>query len=141
MNNLLIGFCKRTSFYKNLQNFNRDFISSISFSNEDLFFLLSKDYNDESLNQTLKSVIEVIRGNKTAYLYPSFLTNREKEELTRYFKRLGSFDLNTQLQLLTRFESVFENIVQNCITSENKEGALCKKMGIIVGIMTFIIVV
>ena len=131
---------ERTNFYKALSEFNSDFFSSVNFNQEDLTTLLKQDYNQEDFQKTLNSIIERFNSNQSIYL-PNYLATREKNELLHYFLQIGSVDARTQIELLKRYERIFEKKNNECLTLEKQEGALCKKMGVIIGIIIFIIVV
>lgn len=133
-----LRYSKRTGFYKALSEFNSDFISSLTFNFEELPTLLNRNYNNEDFERTLNSFNY---QNDQVLFLPNYLNKREKNEIMLYFSKLGCVDAITQLQMLKRYECIFDKTINECRALEQKEGVLCKKMGVIVGIIIFVLVV
>ncbi|MBR4419985.1 MAG: hypothetical protein IKT32_03815 [Clostridia bacterium] len=131
----------RTHFFKAIQELNYSLISCVSFSKEDLTCVISKQYANESLSNLLKSVYHCKINGKNDYLFPEFLTEPEKNDLIFYFNNLGNLDTDSQLKLLEDYKQKFNEYIKECKLHEDKEGGLYKKLGVIVGIIAFIIVV
>lgn len=138
--NLSKKYSNRSSFYKSLEEFNGDFISLINFRKDNLITLLKKEYPSEYLNKVLQSKIEVMRENINDLNMPSFLIDKEKRELEEYFSQLGIYDSNTQLDFLKRYNEYFFNKVVESKNEEKQKGTLYKKIGALIGVISFILV-
>lgn len=138
--NLSKKYSNRSSFYKSLEEFNGDFISLINFRKDNLITLLKKEYPSEYLNKVLQSKIEVMRENTNDLNMPSFLIDKEKRELEEYFSQLGIYDSNTQLDFLKRYNEYFFNKVVESKNEEKQKGTLYKKIGALIGVISFILV-
>ena len=138
--NLSKKYANRSLFYNSLEEFNGDFISLINFRKDNLITLLKKEYSSEYLNKLLQSKIQVICNKENNLDMPSFLLEKEKLELEEYFSQLGIYDSNTQLDFLKRYNEYFFNKVSESKSEEKQKGALYKKIGALIGVISFILV-
>ena len=138
--NLSKKYANRSLFYNSLEEFNGDFISLINFRKDNLITLLKKEYSSEYLNILLQSKIQVICNKENDLDMPSFLLEKEKLELEEYFSQLGIYDSNTQLDFLKRYNEYFFNKVTESKSEEKQKGALYKKIGALIGVISFILV-
>lgn len=138
--NLSKKYANRSLFYNSLEEFNGDFISLINFRKDNLITLLKKEYSSEYLNKLLQSKIQVICNKENDLDMPSFLLEKEKLELEEYFSQLGIYDSNTQLDFLKRYNEYFFNKVTESKSEEKQKGALYKKIGALIGVISFILV-
>lgn len=135
-------YTKRYVFYKCLKQFNDDFINELGFCKSNLKIVLSKKYQSTELNSILKQQSEQLARNmKLGVGSMNILKTGERKELDEYFLSLGKSDSDTQLKILSIYQKNFEQKVSLMQGEQQKYGTLCKKTGIIVGLIAFVIAV
>ena len=133
-------YSNRYKFYNSIQNFNSDFKCVLSFQRDYVEKLLIKDYKFQPFNEIIKQKL-VNTFNEKQLILPNFLSEEEKDEIIDYFNQIGKFDAITQSEIAIRYEELFKKRIENCDNDNKKYGILSKKLGIIVGLIAFIIVV
>ena len=133
-------YSNRYKFYTALLNFNQDFKSVLSFRRDYVEKLLNKDYKFQPFNEILEQKLSN-SFNKNTLNLPDFLNDEEKYEIVEFFNQMGKFDAITQSEIAIRYEELFKRKIESCDIDNKKYGLLYKKLGIIVGLIVFIIVV
>ena len=131
-------YLNRYKFYNSIKNFNQDFKSILSFKRDYIEKLYKKEYKFEYFNDILKQKLSETNKN---LILPNFLTDDEKNEINNYFYAVGRFDAITQNEILIQYEQLFNERIKHCYEENKKYGALYQKIGVIVGLIGFIIVV
>ena len=132
-------FLNRYKFYLSILNFNQDFKNSLSFKREHISNLLKKDYKFEHFNNVLEQKLKNI--NCKALSLPNFLNENDKNQINEYFSQIGKYDPITQAKILEGYDEVFKQNLTLAFDDNKKYGILFQKIGIIVGLVAFIIVV
>ena len=131
----------KRDFYKSLLSFNHDLIMEIDFQRRDILSLLSKRYISDDFNDILNQKKAVIKGYYSDMFFPNYLSDSERLDLKEYFSKMGMQDPQTSIEFLKRFGEIFSRLYNDFLQEEKVKGALYRKMGVIIGIIAFIIVV
>lgn len=130
----------RREFFSSLVNFNRDFYSAVNFRRDDMNDILSKSYESEIFNKLTSDKKSGLK-NHSAINFPDFLSENEKVQLKSYFSKLGVSDAADQLKMSDDYQKIFEEMLKKSEDDDKKQGLLYKKMGVIVGLIAFIIAI
>ncbi len=131
----------KKNFYKALLDFNNDLLTEIKFQRNDVNFLLLKSYMCDDFNELLKQKLHIINGLYSEIYFPKYVDKNEEYELKEYFSKMGMQDADTSIELLTRYGEVFFKKYTDLMQEDKIKGTLYRKMGVMVGIIAFIIVI
>lgn len=132
---------KKRKFYKSILAFNCDFTNAVTFNRDDLSVILSNKYISEDLNLILYERLKSIGLKKQLTALPNFLSLEEKNEISEYFLKIGIFDPKTQLNLLKQYSDFFTRKLNESQNEERVRGVLYKKLGVILGLIAFVVAV
>lgn len=133
---------KRLFFFKSLAQFNEDFYGELTFCKNNLLHVLSKKYPSAEFCQTLKAKSDSLINHSSFNLPPLyFLNENERYEIHSYLNSLGISDVEGQLKIVNAHSSIFKSRTEDCALENGKYGTLCKKTGIIAGLIAFIILI
>ena len=83
---------------------------------------------------------EYVNGNKK-FDKLKFLSNEETEFLNKYLQNLGRTDKDSQLNFLNSFESELEKFIHNAEHKSKTYRPLCVKLGFLIGLIIFILLI
>lgn len=130
-------YTEKNKFYKSLCDFNEEFYSEVVFFKKGLTVLARKTYLSSAFNNLIKSFFT--HGVKNLPL-PKYLNDYQKSDLYAYFSRIGKSDSQTQVEIYETFKKKFAS--ESCLAcdEQKKYSGVCKKMGLFVGLIAFIII-
>ncbi len=129
-------YTKSKRFYSDLHDFNRVLINKISYSNESVIKILNQlDDNGECIEY----IKERFKGEKnTIALY--YLSENEKTFFNGYIDEIGKSERDKQVNYLNKMDIEFELKLKKAIENEKKYKPLYVKLGILLGLVMFIII-
>lgn len=129
---LYINKCygERALYYRELCGFVQKLLNELPFRKESVS-AITREY--EMHSKRLSKQLEEYRAGiaptvKTGY------SLAERNELTAFFKRLGTGDLQSELGALSSYAQTFEKKSQLCESDRTKKGALAIKLGFLGGL-------
>ena len=135
-------YSKRVRFFRSIYQFNNDFINELGFCKRNLNSILSKKYESDELNEMLEQIKNSFYNNLSQDVSKTgVLKSSEIYDMDNYFSLLGKSDCETQLKILNTYSGIFEQKLKEVTMEQNKYGSLCKKTGIIIGLIAFVIAV
>lgn len=132
---LVRKYTNRANFYKNFNNFNNNMINQINFERKTLLSIIEElNENDFSLK------IKEYCNNKNNLSY-DYLSEEDNKIFLEYCELLGRSDKTSQNKHLLMYEKIInENL--SCANREEKEKkTLYIKMGLMIGLILFIIII
>ena len=132
---------ERKKFFKSLIDFNSDLIMEIEFQRAELSNILLRPYQSEDFNRVLKQKLNLNKGITNEMIFPTYIKQTECFELKEYFYKMGMQDPYTSIELLKRYDDIFKKLYNEVLEEDRVKGSLYKKMGLIIGIIAFIIVI
>ncbi len=132
----------KLAFFKAMRELNMEFVSSIKFRRDDLLVILCKDYGNENLSSILREKTANVRSGKEVTLrFPPYINEKEKYQISNYFIKIGKYDCETSLTVLQNYDEYFNSTIKKLTEEKSQKGVLYKKLGIIIGLIAFIIVI
>lgn len=135
-----LGYCfsvkyrDKRIFFQDLYNFNNNLLSEVSFGRNSLKKIL-KD-KDKSLFYGLVNDITI--NNKKVEKNKNF-NDAEWGFLLNYLEKIGQNDSETEKNFLTSVKEKIYSELQNSILNEKKYKSLFIKLGFLIGLIIFII--
>ena len=141
-----LKYRKRAFFFKTLVMLCQKFDVEINFSRERVKnLLLSFDEKTKKNLQGLdKNYIDFLDNrcqldDSSLFKNINFLKQEEKDVILLFFKSLGRSDLDSQSKELKNFEKRFDELASSAGGENKKYGGLSIKLGIIVGLLVFVL--
>lgn len=125
----------RKEFFNDFFEFNKTLKNEISFSMKKLDEIICKNDNKRSF---YKCLIEYL-NTKELELGQAYLTIAEKEFLVNYFDSIGKSDRETQINFLNGVTVEIKDRLDVASADEKKYKTLYLKMGFLIGLLIFII--
>lgn len=141
---------KKAAFYLSLCDFSGDYIKEMNFSRRPIKELLSKTYASQNFNELLKVLNEKAFNENFIDLKGALcgdwqnglnLSSGELSEIETFFSLLGTSDASSQAIECSRYLKHFETTFLESEKSDKTLGALYGKLGIIIGLIAFVIVI
>ena len=141
---------KKVAFYLSLCNFNGNYIKEMNFSRRPLKELLSKSYVSQNFNELLSFVKQKIFNENLSDLSGALagrwqnglnLSEGDITEIEEYFSMLGKSDASSQIDECGRYKNYFEQNLAESEKGDKTLGTLYNKLGIIAGLIAFVIVI
>jgi len=123
-------------FYKSLCVFNERFYSEISFFKKGIQTLKNTSYSSSDFENVLQNYDF---GRTDKIKLPRYLNDSQKNDLTEYLSSLGTSDSDTQKVVYEAYRKKFESELLIAGEEQKKYCSVCKKTGLIVGLIAFII--
>lgn len=124
---------KRKNYYKSFNNFNDRLKNEIGFSKNSLLNLFDEE-ND--FNNSLKLLLKGEKINKISYL-----SKDESDFLIKYAKNIGKSDKNTQIDYINKCKDSIDKLYNESIENEKKYKTLYVKLGFLIGLIIFILLI
>lgn len=129
-------YSDKTKFYQDFVAFNNKVISEISFSLNSIPKIIKNSSNDSPFYLV---VADFVNNNSFNCNY-KFLKESDKEYVKSYLDNIGKSDRETQLQYFKNINEELSNRVIDAKEDEKKYKSLFIKVGFLIGLIAFIIV-
>ena len=107
-----------------------------SYKKRPLKALLEYEFISSDFSDSIKNYI-----NYQNYEFPKWLDEKETLRIKTFFEELGKSDIQTQKLAITSYKSEFESILIDKKNEYKKQYSLTLKVGFMVGVMLFIMVI
>lgn len=94
----------------------------------------------EALKQNIREYISYINGGELK-IECEFLNEKERDEVKKFFSRLGKFDAETELNELHRHKAEFERRFALAAEKNKSQSAMYIKLGSLMGILVGILLI
>ena len=134
-------YTEKYKFYKSLCEFNEEFYSEVVFFRKGIRTLADRPYQSTPFEKLLKAFISKNQSSSAELSYPPFLSESQRAGLIAYFDALGKTDAATQSEL---YENSKKKFVSELSVAENEQfrySSVCRKTGLIVGLIVFVLIV
>ena len=132
-------YTKLKSFYCNFDNFNKMLKTEIAFSQKTLKEIIDEKY---SINNDFLNNFKLYLENKENFcLNINYLSSDEKAFLLEYFENIGKTEKGSQLEFLKKAEERLSTFYKNAIELDKKYKTLYIKLGFLIGLIIFILII
>lgn len=140
---------KKAAFYSALCDFNANFINELNFSRKKISELLVPDYSSKNFN-ALILIVKQKKCEQNALCLKNELSGEWQNELDlsdgqiseieNYFSFIGSSDALSQESECLRYSELFKKQLAESEKGDKTLGSLYKKLGFIIGLIAFVVV-
>lgn len=148
-----LGFCvgntylEKQRFYEDLLNFCQLLKNEISFLKTDIISIIRKTTYTSKLNDILVDVSNVLKSTENfsstdlndAFDKYSFLSEQDKKMLCDIFSNLGKLSYEEQIGRIEYNIESIDQCLKQIVQKNSKIVPMCKKMGVIVGLLVCIV--
>lgn len=138
---------KKALFFSSLCDFNAECVKEMRFSRRPIVELLSEKYSSPVFNNLLCVVKNDLALGKTE-IKPCAsgfcgldFSVKELGDVNAYFNKLGKTDALTQTEDCLRYADIFNKYLTECEAQEKKLCALYKRLGLIFGLIAFVVII
>ena len=132
-------YTKLKNFYCNFDNFNKMLKTEIAFSQKTLKEIIDEKY---SINNDFLNNFKLYLENKENFcLNINYLSSDEKAFLLEYFENIGKTEKGSQLEFLKKAEERLSTFYKNAIELDKKYKTLYIKLGFLIGLIIFILII
>lgn len=132
-------YTKLKNFYCNFDNFNKMLKTEIAFSQKTLKEIIDEKY---SINNDFLYSFKLYLENKENFcLNINYLSSDEKAFLLEYFENIGKTEKGSQLEFLKKAEERLSTFYKNAIELDKKYKTLYIKLGFLIGLIIFILII
>ena len=132
-------YTKLKNFYCNFDNFNKMLKTEIAFSQKTLKEIIDEKY---SINNDFLFSFKLYLENKENFcLNINYLSSDEKAFLLEYFENIGKTEKGSQLEFLKKAEERLSTFYKNAIELDKKYKTLYIKLGFLIGLIIFILII
>lgn len=128
-----LRFRKKREFYSDFSQFNQLMQREVGFSKRTLREIFAKARYGEAFMQVIRAFEE------RKEVKNQLLNERENEYVKSYFGVLGKTDSATQLAFLNAQKPVIDGYLNTAKEDERKYRPLCIKMGLLIGLILFVL--
>lgn len=138
---------KKALFFSSLCDFNAECVKEMRFSRRPIIELLSEKYSSPVFNDLLCVVKSNLLLGKTETKPCSSgfrgvdFSMKELGDIDAYFYKLGKTDALTQTEECLRYADIFNKYLTECEAQEKKLCALYKRLGLIFGLIAFVVII
>lgn len=111
-------------------------ITDLSYKKRAVLTVLNVDYPSETFAKLLGSYL-----SGEDFSIPKFISDENKIKLNSFIFSIGKSDSNTQKELMLSYKNEFLKIKEESKLQFNKSYVLTIKIGVLIGIMLFILVI
>ena len=133
--NLSKKFTLRTKYYNSFLNFNKKLQNEISFTQATLFDILEDKREDGDFYWCVATYLS---NNKFEFV-GKYIKDEELDFLNNYLKTIGKSDKDTQINYLKSAEKTIEEKLSLSSYEEKRYKTLYIKLGFLIGLIAFII--
>lgn len=131
-------YALKSDFYTSFNDFNEKIKNEVRFTQGSVLYVL-KGY--EGKTDDFFSIIRLRLNNKSVEkLKPKYLNDSEWRFLIAYCDEVGTGDRNSQIVFLESIDATVKNSLKKANEERVKYKNLCVKLGFLVGLMVFIII-
>lgn len=130
-------YSDRRKFYSSFSSFNSLLKNEVSFSQKTVKSIVN-DYKCKSVYFESKIKDRFIKKEEKTSS-PSFLSKEEIDYFDTYLKEIGGSDIKTQLSIIGQAEKNLSDNLEKCKVEERKYKKLYIKMGILIGLLVFVL--
>ena len=134
---LLKKYILKTKYYVDFNNFNNKMINEINFEKRTLLNIVNKFDNSNDFSNRISEYYKT-NGN---YSNLEYLTEEDNLIFSEYVEFLGKTDTNTQIKQLKIYQNILDEKVKVLKVEEKEKNELYLKMGVMIGLTLFIIII
>ena len=134
-------YTEKYKFYKSLCEFNEEFYSEVVFFRKGIRSLAERSYQSVSFEKLLTEFVSKDRSSTAELHYPPFLDEAQRAGLIAYLDALGKTDGATQSELYENYKKKFGAELGKAETEQSRYSSVCRKTGLIVGLIVFVLIV
>lgn len=140
---------KKAAFYSALCDFNANFIKELNFSRKKISELLVPDYSSKNFNDLIllvkqkkceQNAVELKNELSGEWQNGLDLSGGQIGDIENYFSFLGSSDATSQSDECSRYSEIFKKQLAESEKGDKTLGVLYKKLGFIIGLIAFVVV-
>ena len=137
---ILLGlkYTERKKFFKDFTAFNNRYLSGVAFTGDSIKKILS--FSAEKNSDFYECIITFFYEKKFA-LKKRYLSRDESDFLFNYLSGLGRGDAESEKKNATFTESKLKDYVEKCEEEEKKYKPLLVKLGFLLGVVVFILII
>ena len=135
-----IKFVDRRDFWERFDYWHKKIIAEIAFSKRTLPEIFNEAESSDKNDLFLMVAKDYVKNHKTIIKF-NFLCKEEKEFIDKYFQNIGTMDGDTQLNYLKSFETELEKYVSGSELKNKRFRPLFIKMGFLIGLVIFILII
>ena len=128
-------YVQRSRFYSEFNNFNSVMINQVNFQKKTLINVL----NEYEKNDFIKYICEYCINNSKVTL--AYLNSEDIKSVDEYCDLLGRSDQQTQNKHLIVYEKIIQDKLKYAKEEEREKKNLYLKMGLMIGLILFIIII
>ena len=129
-------YTEKKEFYKYYRVFNDTLFNEVSFSNNTVVSIIEKSDKTVYFYRVLKEKIIDEKEEKIA-----FLSKDESDYFYNYSEKAGKTDKTGQIELVSSVKKYLSDKYETALNEEKKYKKLCLKLGFMIGLLLFIIVI
>ena len=134
-------YTEKYKFYKSLCEFNEEFYSEVVFFRKGIRSLADRSYPSTPFEKLLKAFFSQGQCDPERLKYPPFLDELQRASLVAYLDALGKTDVSTQSELYENHKKKFESELSRAENEQSRYSSVCRKTGLIVGLIVFVLIV
>ncbi len=134
-------YLRRFSFFKAVGDFNSDLIRDLKFKKDGLVYALEKEYLCSDFNSFAKKYAKAIKSGDEMPELPDYLTVAEKNDLKDYFCKLGKYSATSEADYLSVMREEISKKCEELDAESKKNSKLGGKLGFILGVAVFVIII
>lgn len=132
-------YSKVKNFYCQFDGFNKTLKTEIAFSQKTLKEII--DYKCSENNDFVNNFISFLNDRENFVLTINYLSLDEKNFLLEYYESVGKTEKNSQLEFLKKADEVITSYQKSAIELEKKYKNLYIKLGFLIGLIIFILII
>mgnify|MGYP003302112078 CR=1 FL=1 len=126
---------KRRVFYEAMREFNKYFKSEVSFSKNSILTIINEKNSNEDFYKLLKNNLKITNNDVVV----SYLKKDELSYIKNYAENLSNRDAKTLVKYLEQHDLTIEGYLLEAKENENKYKSLYVKLGVLFGLIIFIL--
>lgn len=134
-----VKFKERKDFFRGFSSFNKLFLTEVQFGKKTLPQIIGENNNENVLFN--KIINGVLSGEKPERKNLKFLDEDEYSFLISYVENMGRTDVVSQTELLKNAETYLSDKNAKCEAEEKKNKTLYIKIGFLLGLMGFVLII
>ena len=127
----------KSIYYTSFYNFNKLLKNEVSFTKKTIIEIIDSIKESNIFYDNLKNIFKI----KNYKIENKSLNNDEIEFLHSYIDRIGQTEAKTELDYLSSIELVLKEKMDEVVAIEKKYKPLCIKMGFLLGLIIFVLIV
>lgn len=133
-----IKFTLKRKFYNDFYEFNKRYKSELTFKRTTLIKLINDNNGDSDFYSLLNNYFN--NDNKNIELIKQ-LSDSEIQFLNSYLNNVGNGDTASQIEFINQSNEMLYELLNNSREEENKYRGLYVKLGFLVGLIIFVLII